>query len=132
MKKTKLIIEVQINKHRRDVTYEVDDWVWLSFRNVKTTRLQRFERQTARSLSNHCQSEYLLSSSSISQHETSAFDVQLKTTVIIFRRLSIRTAFRITQINHYWRRWTLKDRQYIELQMLSRSNTIQSQMNRFR
>jgi len=39
LKKTKLIIEVQINKHRQDVIYEVDDWVWLSFRNVKTTRL---------------------------------------------------------------------------------------------
>ncbi len=39
LKKTKLTIEVQINKHRRNVTYEVDDWVWLSFRNVKTTRL---------------------------------------------------------------------------------------------
>ncbi len=39
LKKTKLIIKVQINKHRRDVTYEVDNWVWLSFRNVKTTRL---------------------------------------------------------------------------------------------
>ncbi len=39
LKKMKLIIEVQINKHRRNVTYEVDDWVWLSFRNVKTTRL---------------------------------------------------------------------------------------------
>ncbi len=39
MKKTKLIIEVQINKHRRDITYEVNNWVWLSFRNVKTTRL---------------------------------------------------------------------------------------------
>ncbi len=38
LKKTKLIIEVQINKHRRNVTYEVDNWVWLSFRNVKTTR----------------------------------------------------------------------------------------------
>jgi len=25
LKKTKLIIEVQINKHRRNVTYEVDD-----------------------------------------------------------------------------------------------------------
>ncbi len=25
LKKTKLIIEVQINKHRRDVTYEVDN-----------------------------------------------------------------------------------------------------------
>ena len=39
LKKTKLIIKVQINKHRRDVTYKVDNWVWLSFRNVKTTRL---------------------------------------------------------------------------------------------
>ena len=39
MKKMKLIIEVQINKHRRDIIYEVNDWVWLSFRNVKTTRL---------------------------------------------------------------------------------------------
>ncbi len=39
LKKTKLIIEVQINKHRRNVIYEVDDWVWLSSRNVKTTRL---------------------------------------------------------------------------------------------
>ncbi len=39
LKKTKLIIEVQINKHRRNVNYEVNDWVWLSFRNVKTTRL---------------------------------------------------------------------------------------------
>jgi len=39
LKKTKLIIEVQVNKHRRNVIYEVDDWVWLSFRNVKTTRL---------------------------------------------------------------------------------------------
>ncbi len=39
LKKTKLIIEVQINKHRQDVTYEVNDWVWLSFKNVKTTRL---------------------------------------------------------------------------------------------
>ncbi len=37
LKKTKLIIEVQINKH--NVIYEVDDWVWLSFRNIKTTRL---------------------------------------------------------------------------------------------
>ena len=25
LKKTKLIIEVQINKHRRNITYEVDD-----------------------------------------------------------------------------------------------------------
>ncbi len=35
----KLIIEIQINKHKRNVIYEIDDWVWLSFRNVKTTRL---------------------------------------------------------------------------------------------
>jgi len=27
LKKTKLIIEVQVNKHRRNVIYEVDDWV---------------------------------------------------------------------------------------------------------
>ncbi len=39
LKKMKLIVEVQINKHKRDVIYEVNDWVWLSFRNVKTTRL---------------------------------------------------------------------------------------------
>jgi len=38
LEKTKLAIEVQVNKHRRDVIYEVDDWVWLSSRNVKTTR----------------------------------------------------------------------------------------------
>ncbi len=39
LKKTKLIIEVQINKHRWNVIYKVNDWVWLSSRNVKTTRL---------------------------------------------------------------------------------------------
>jgi len=38
LKKTKQIIEAQINKHRWDVIYEVNNWVWLSFRNVKTTR----------------------------------------------------------------------------------------------
>ncbi len=38
LKKMKLIIEVQINKHRRNVIYKVDDWIWLSSRNVKTTR----------------------------------------------------------------------------------------------
>ena len=39
LKKTKLIIEVQINKHKWNVTYEVNDWVWLSFRNIKTMKL---------------------------------------------------------------------------------------------
>ncbi len=39
LKKTKLIIKVQINKHKQNITYEVNDWVWLSFRNIKTTRL---------------------------------------------------------------------------------------------
>ncbi len=39
LKKTKLIIKVQINKHKWNITYEVNDWVWLSFKNVKTTRL---------------------------------------------------------------------------------------------
>ncbi len=38
LEKTKLIIEAQINKHRRDVIYEIDDQVWLSFRNVKIMR----------------------------------------------------------------------------------------------
>ncbi len=38
LKKTKQIIEAQVNKHRWDVIYEVNDWVWLFFRNIKTTR----------------------------------------------------------------------------------------------
>ncbi len=38
LKKTKQIIEAQINKHRRDVIYEINDWVWLFFRNIKTTK----------------------------------------------------------------------------------------------
>jgi len=38
LKKTKQIIKAQINKHRWDVIYEVNDWVWLFFRNIKTTR----------------------------------------------------------------------------------------------
>ncbi len=38
LKNTKQIIEAQINKHKWDVIYEVDDWVWLFFRNIKTTR----------------------------------------------------------------------------------------------
>ncbi len=38
LKKTKLIIEAQINKHKWDVIYEVENWVWLFFRNVKIMR----------------------------------------------------------------------------------------------
>ncbi len=38
LKKTKQIIEAQINKHKWDIIYEVNDWVWLFFRNMKTTR----------------------------------------------------------------------------------------------
>ena len=38
LKKTKLIIEAHINKHKRDVIYKINDWVWLFFRNVKITR----------------------------------------------------------------------------------------------
>ena len=32
-------MKVQIKKHRWNIIYEVDDWVWLSFKNVKTSRL---------------------------------------------------------------------------------------------
>ncbi len=38
LKKMKQIIEAQINKHRRDIIYEVNDWVWLFSRNIKTTK----------------------------------------------------------------------------------------------
>ncbi len=38
LKKIKQITEVQINKHRRDIIYEVDDQVWLVFENIKITR----------------------------------------------------------------------------------------------
>ena len=38
LKKMKQIIEVQINKHRWNVIYEVNDWVWLFFRNIKTIK----------------------------------------------------------------------------------------------
>ncbi len=38
LKKIKQITEVQMNKHRRDVIYEVDDQVWLVFENIKITR----------------------------------------------------------------------------------------------
>ncbi len=39
LKKTKQIIEAQINKHKWDIIYEVNDWVWLFSRNIKTTKL---------------------------------------------------------------------------------------------
>ncbi len=35
LKKTKLIIKAQINKHRWNVIYKIDDQIWLSFKNVK-------------------------------------------------------------------------------------------------
>ncbi len=38
LKKTKQIIEAQINKHKQDVIYEVNNWVWLFSRNIKITR----------------------------------------------------------------------------------------------
>ncbi len=38
LKKMKQIIEAQINKHKRNIIYEVNNWVWLFFRNIKTTR----------------------------------------------------------------------------------------------
>ncbi len=38
LKKTKLIIEAQINKHKWDIIYKIDDQIWLSFKNVKITR----------------------------------------------------------------------------------------------
>ncbi len=38
LKKIKQITEAQMNKHRRDVIYEVDDQVWLTFENIKITR----------------------------------------------------------------------------------------------
>ncbi len=39
LKKIKQITEAQMNKHRRDVIYEVDDQVWLIFKNIKITKL---------------------------------------------------------------------------------------------
>ncbi len=38
LKKTKQIIEAQINKHKQDIIYEINDWVWLFFRNIKTIK----------------------------------------------------------------------------------------------
>ncbi len=35
LKKTKLIIKAQINKHKWNIIYEINDQIWLSFRNVK-------------------------------------------------------------------------------------------------
>ncbi len=38
LKKIKQVTEAQVNKHRRDVIYEVGDQVWLVFGNIKITR----------------------------------------------------------------------------------------------
>ncbi len=38
LKKIKQITEAQMNKHKQDVIYEVDDQVWLIFENIKITR----------------------------------------------------------------------------------------------
>ncbi len=38
LKKIKQITEAQMNKHRWDVIYEVNDQVWLVFENIKITR----------------------------------------------------------------------------------------------
>jgi len=38
LKKIKQIIEAQMNKHRWDIIYEVDDQVWLVFENIKITK----------------------------------------------------------------------------------------------
>ncbi len=37
-KKIKQIIEAQMNKHKQDVIYEVNDQVWLVFENIKITK----------------------------------------------------------------------------------------------
>ncbi len=38
LKKTKQIIKASINKHKWDIIYKVNDWVWLFSRNIKTTK----------------------------------------------------------------------------------------------
>ncbi len=38
LKKMKQIIKAQINKYKWDIIYEVNDWVWLFSRNIKTTK----------------------------------------------------------------------------------------------
>ncbi len=38
LKKIKQIIEAQMNKHKRDIIYKVNDQVWLVFENIKITK----------------------------------------------------------------------------------------------
>lgn len=38
MKKAQEAMRVQANKHRKDVTYDEGDWVWLSSKNIRTER----------------------------------------------------------------------------------------------
>ncbi len=38
LKKIKQIIKAQMNKHKRDIIYEVNDQVWLIFENIQITR----------------------------------------------------------------------------------------------
>ncbi len=38
LEKTKQIIKAQINKHKWDVIYEVNNWIWLFSRNIKTIK----------------------------------------------------------------------------------------------
>ncbi len=105
LKKTKQITEDQVNKHRWDVIYEINDWALIIFQKRQNNEImQRFERQTTRILSNHGQSWNLLSSSPISKHEAAAFSVQLEAIALLFRWSLIRTAFRTSQIAHYQRR----------------------------
>ncbi len=39
LKKMKLIIKVQINKHKWNIIYEVNDWVWLSLLEIDLERV---------------------------------------------------------------------------------------------
>ncbi len=38
LKKMKQIIKAQINKYKWNIIYEVNNWVWLFFRNIKATK----------------------------------------------------------------------------------------------
>ena len=38
LKKTKQIIKAQVNKYKWNIIYEVNDWIWLFSRNIKTTK----------------------------------------------------------------------------------------------